>query len=355
MGQHDPAFDAGAVFAGELDAFGGGDVHAGKPRIVERAEALFAAAIDACRAGFGRVSGLRRRECHAVERGGEGEPAEIPGAVRELLHRAARGGRAMQLRVAALGRGEVNVPAVRAVDRGIGDEIPCGGEVGHGAAFGRDAIQVHGGAEFLLRRDDLSETLAAAEHDSAAIGRPGRRIVLEAIVGQAMRLAFQVDGPQVGALVGVFVALMRIGGKGEGRGIGTPGGFARIHAEVRDLPGGAAIAGNDVEFVWRGGGRIARIGLEAAAVRLHVHPIVDAALEALLQLVLLRRGLMGRARRRGALEEGDPAIVGAEDGGSRHTANLKGFTRRAVHAQEPDVAFTGGGAASPATTLRPGR
>ncbi len=168
-------------------------------------------------------------------------------------------------------------------------------------------------------------------------------------------LAFQVDGPQVGALVGVFVALVRIGGQGEGRGIGTPGGFARVHAEVRHLPGGAAVAGNDVEFVGRSGGGIARIGQEAAAVRLHVHPIVDAALEALLQLALQRRGLMGRARRRGALEEGDPAIVGAEDGRSRHTANLKGFTRRAVHAQEPDVAFTGGGAASPATTLRPGR
>jgi hypothetical protein len=39
------------------------------------------------------------------------------------------------------------------------------------------------------------------------------------------------------------------------------------------------------------------------------------------------------------LQEGDPAIVGAEDGRSADAGNLKGLAAGAVHAQRPDVAL----------------
>ena len=230
-----------------------GHFHLADPRVVEGAQALLTAAIEASREGFGRMGGLGGGVGHAVEGLRETETAQVACAVRQLLHRAPRHRHAMHLGVSALGCGEVDELAIGGERGRIGNQIPLGGQVRHVAARGGHAIEIHRRAVLLLRLDDLCEALAAAEDQRAAVGRPCRRIVLEAVIGEAAHLALQVDGPEVGAFVGVLVALVRIGDQGEGRGIGTPGRLARIHAELGQLTGRAAVARHHVEFGGRGG------------------------------------------------------------------------------------------------------
>ena len=71
--------------------------------------------------------------------------------------------------------------------------------------------------KFCLSPNNLIQALAASKHQRLSVRRPGRRIVLEAVVGQAVDLSFQIDRPQVGAFIGVFVALVRVGHQGQGR------------------------------------------------------------------------------------------------------------------------------------------
>ncbi len=80
--QHDPAFYLRAILTREMDALGARHVDLAHPRIVQRAQALFAAAIRARRIGFGRVCGFRRGIRHTVERQQERETAQVPSARR---------------------------------------------------------------------------------------------------------------------------------------------------------------------------------------------------------------------------------------------------------------------------------
>src|SRR5262249_26257879 len=84
--------------------------------------------------------------------------------------------------------------------------------------------------------------------------------------------------------------------------------------------------------------RIARIWQVAAAVEAVVHPVHNAAFETFVELPLEIGGvLLCRAGRgRSSLCERDPEVVGAEDRGSGHAANLKRIAARLVHPQKPN-------------------
>src|SRR5215467_13813207 len=99
---------------------------------------------------------------------------------------------------------EVDELAVAGRGGSFGDQIPIGGEVVELAAIGRDAVEIDGGAVILSGLKDLIQTLLATEDYGVAIAGPGGRIVFEPIVGETVCCAFEIDGPEIGALVGVF-------------------------------------------------------------------------------------------------------------------------------------------------------
>ena len=124
------------------------------------------------------------------------------------------------MRVAADFGPEVNRIAVHSGASGIRSKSGVRFFIGPPAAGMRS--DVHGRAVLLVGFQDQVQPLAAEEREILSVGRPGRGIVFEAIVGQAVDLSFQIDDPQVGAFVGIFVALMRVGDQGQRAAVGTP-------------------------------------------------------------------------------------------------------------------------------------
>ena len=115
------------------------------------------------------------------------------------------------------------------------DQVEIRSQILHRTARRRHAIDIDRGAMILVRFEDQIQSLAAQERQILSIGRPSGRSVFESVVGQAADLSFQIDDPEIGAFVGVFVALMRIGNQGQRSAVGTPRGCGDIHVEVRQL------------------------------------------------------------------------------------------------------------------------
>src|SRR5258706_5515817 len=98
----------------------------------------------------------------------------------------------------------------------------------------------------LFALNHLIQSLPAPENYRPAVGRPSWRIVLKAVVGQAMQLAVNIYGPQVGAFIGIFVPLMRIRNQSKRRAIRTPGGGLHVDAKMRQLFGCSAFTRDNV-------------------------------------------------------------------------------------------------------------
>src|ERR1700733_10526954 len=90
------------------------------------------------------------------------------------------------------------------------DQVEIRRQILHWTAGCRHAIDIDGGAMLLMRFEDQIQPLAAQEREIVSIRRPSGRSVLESIVGEAADLSLQIDDPEIGAFVGVFVALMGI-------------------------------------------------------------------------------------------------------------------------------------------------
>src|SRR5262249_27102824 len=134
--------------------------------------------------------------------------------------------------------------------------------------------------------DHLVETLFPSKRYGAPVWRPARRAVIKAVVGQAHRLAINRGDPKVGPFVAVFVALMRVGCEYQRTAIGTPGRATDIHAEMRELSWLPARSRHNIKFLRRRRRRIARIRQIAPLVKAVIHPVINPAFEALVDLAL---------------------------------------------------------------------
>src|SRR5437868_6750177 len=222
------------------------------------------------------------------------------------------------------GRREI-LPAARLVEGGVDGQ----------------AIEIDARAMRQLGRDDRAEALLAPNDEPTAVGRPRRRAVVVAVVGETSHLTVEIDDEQVAPLIDVFVALMQIRDEGERARVGTPGWILHVDAEVREGAWHTAGAWHDVQLRGRRCDRIARISEIAALIESRVHPIVDLPLESFGELSLRRVGVRWRPHARPAHER-DPAVVGTEDRRRRDAIDLKGLPGGSVHAQEPYCALLAG-------------
>ena len=137
--------------------------------------------------------------------------------------------------------------------RSAGNEIPGRREILPAARLvegGVDgqAIEIDGRAMRRLGRDDRAEALLAPNDEPTAVGRPRRRAVVVAVVGETSHLTVEIDDEQVAPLIDVFVALMQIRDEGERARVGTPGWILHVHAQMADRARGAPGAWYDVQL-----------------------------------------------------------------------------------------------------------
>ena len=270
---------------------------------------------------------------------GKAEAAEGSLTLCDLLDSPSAGRNSEQLSVAAGRPGKVNEFAGRAPDGRVGDQIPIRCKVRHLAAFGGHPVDIDRRAMVLPGLNHLIQPLPATEGQIMAVRRPNGRVVLVTVVGQSPDLAFEIHDPKIGALVGVFVTLMRIGDQRQRPAVRAPDRRPHVDSEMGHLLRRSAIARHNVQLRWRRCGGIARIRHIASLVETDVHPIINAAFEALCELLLERRQF-GRLRCGSCFPgERDPAVIGAEDRSFADTGDLKCLAARPVHSQKPDLAF----------------
>ena len=332
-----PALDLGAIGALEEEAFGLHEFQLRQQRAVHLAQAGLG------RPGHGRdedVTGLGGRG-RAVGDAGEvrreGEAPQAPVAVGDLLDCATVRRHAEEVGVAPDARREVDVATVRRGGGAARDKVPLGGEVGPAAARGLEGEEVARGPPVPAFPDDHVQPLVAARHDLPAVRGPCRRGVAVLVVGEAGDGAVQVDGPEIGALIAVLVALVRVGGEGEAAPVRAPRQPLGVHSQLGDAARLSSGHGKHVDLAGRRGCRITRIGQVASPVEAVVHPVVGAAVEAVRRAAFKVRSVGGlrSGPRRGGPRERDPCAVRTEDRRPAQALDLESLARGPVHAQEP--------------------
>jgi len=118
---------------------------------------------------------------------------------------------------------EIEITPIGLPSRRSGPQSAIGGDVDGFSGGQIHCIDIERRTALHLLGNDEAQAFQASIADTRTVRLERRSAVVETVIGEPLDLSLQIDDPQIGALIDVGVALMRIGSEDEFQAIGAPG------------------------------------------------------------------------------------------------------------------------------------